>query len=197
VNAQNAATNPAMSAPRTVVRYGKRTRLLLSALLAFHIVATLAWLLPGSALRGDLQPVTDRYIGYSGLWQNWGMFAPEPSNRNLYIHAVVTYADGSEQQWSFPRMNQLDFFNRYRLERFRKYEEYAHLDSYAGIWPDLARWIARQNNRDPGNPPVHVQLIRSWWLVPPPPANGDIGHDPPHDWNHYPFFDMPIARSDL
>src|SRR5579859_2236858 len=110
---------------------------------------------------------------------------------------AIRYSDGSKRDWSFPRMDQLDFVTRYRLERFRKYEEYAHLDAYAAIWPDLARWVARQNVGNPANPPVLVTLIRSWWEVPPPPANGDISHDPPHAWSSYQFFQQPISRSDL
>jgi len=201
VNAARTAGEPSLGwseEPRRVRRYGTGRRLFVSGLIAFHIVATVLWLLPAaSALRRDVHVVTDKYIAGVGLWQAWGMFAPEPSDLNIYIHARITYADGSEREWSFPRMNQLDLFTRYREERYRKYEEYAHLDSYGLVWPDLARWVARRNNPDPHNPPVRVRLIRSWWVVPPPPASGDISHDPPHEWSHFEFFSQRIAAADL
>ncbi len=177
---------------RAVVRYGLPLRLIVSAAIVFQIVAVLVWLLPASRARGAVSGVTDRYINYAGLWQSWGMFAPEPANLNLYIHALITYRDGTQRAWSFPRMNRLDYFTRYRLERYRKYEEYAHLDSYSFLWPDLARWVAAQNPGTPANPPVLVTLIRTWWEIPPPPANGEIGHDPPHTWSSYQFFQMPL-----
>jgi hypothetical protein len=196
MNAGTALLSPG-EGPRAVIRYGGARRLIISALILFHAVAVLAWLLPASRARGAVQGATDRYINYAGLWQSWGMFAPEPANLNLYIHALVTYSDGSQRAWSFPRMNQLDLFTRYRLERFRKYEEYGHLDAYGDIWPDLARWVARQNDVDRSNPPVKVALIRTWWSVPPPPANGDISHDPPHTWSDFQFYETPIGRNDL
>ncbi len=183
--------------PRRVVRYGVSRRLVVSALIVAHAAAVILWLLPASRARGAVAGVADRYINYAGVWQSWGMFAPEPANLNLYVHARIDYRDGSQRTWSFPRMNQLDFVTRYRLERYRKYEEYAHLDGYGAIWPDLARWVARQHNDNPANPPVAVTLIRTWWEVPPPPANGDVSRDPPHSWSSYQFFQMPISRSDL
>ncbi|HLZ71117.1 MAG TPA: hypothetical protein VKV26_14540 [Dehalococcoidia bacterium] len=195
--ARRDATALGIDEPRQASHYGAPRRAALSVLILLHIAAVLVWLLPASQARSAVQGVSDRYINFAGIWQSWGMFAPEPANLNLYIHAQIRYSDGSKRDWSFPRMDQLDFVTRYRLERFRKYEEYAHLDAYAAIWPDLARWVARQNVGNPANPPVLVTLIRSWWEVPPPPANGDISHDPPHAWSSYQFFQQPISRSDL
>ncbi|MGE0541030.1 MAG: hypothetical protein AB7R89_12710 [Dehalococcoidia bacterium] len=180
--------------PRSVVRYDLPRRLAISAFILFHIVATIFWVMPQSALRDQLWPRTGKYIGYLGLYQSWGMFAPEPSNLNLYLTAVVTYQDGSRQEWTWPRMAELDLASRYQKERYRKFAENAHLDAYSYVWPSMARFAAEVNANNPANPPVHVQLWRHWWLVPPPPTNGDISQDPPHEWNHYMFFETPITE---
>ena len=182
---------------RHAARVGLPVRALLTAFIAFHIVAVLLWLTPATTLNKAFLHLTRNYISWAGLWQNWGMFAPEPSRLNIYISAVITHRDGTEESWEFPRMNKLDLFSRYYKERYRKFEEYAHLDSFDGLWPDIALWIARQHDQDPSNPPVRVTLTRNWWIVPPPPPNGDISHDQPHEWSHYTFFSTAISASDL
>ena len=37
---------------------------------------------------------------YLGLWHGWAMFAPEPIHVNRRLRAVLTFADGSTEQWS-------------------------------------------------------------------------------------------------
>ena len=36
------------------------------------------------------------------------------------------------------------------------------------IWDDTSRWIARQMNTKPNNPPVEVKLTRYWAMIPVP-----------------------------
>lgn len=184
-------------ADRPVLRLRLPMRLLLSALILFHGLAIFLWLAPASPASAGVRAVTRSYMTWSGLWQSWGMFAPEPSRLNVYLSAQITYRDGTQRTWSFPRMNQLDLFSRYYKERYRKFEEYAHLDTFDGLWPDMAVWIARTNDPDPDNPPVRVALTRNWWIVPPPPPNGDISQDPPHTWSQYMFFQTVIHSGDL
>jgi hypothetical protein len=179
------------------VRYGLPVRLLLSAFIVFHIVATLLWVMPRSDLHNQVRSLTWNYISHVGLWQHWGMFAPQPSNLNAYLSAVVTYQDGSRQEWTWPRMAELDLVAKYPKERYRKFAEYARMDRFAFMWPSLAQYAAEVNTTDPTNPPVQVQLWRHWWFVPPPPANGDFGEDVPPQWNHYQFFDLPLTPAEV
>ena len=183
-------------APPVTIQYGVRRRLLLSLYIAFHIAATLLWVLPRTELRQRLDRLTDAYINHVGLYQNWGMFAPEPSRLNFYLSAVVTYQDGSQREWTWPRMDELDMLTRYQRERFRKYAEYVRQDAYAYLWPSLARFVARVGDDTPGNPPVRVQLWRHWWFV-PPPADGDLAREPPHEWSHFSFFEISITPQEL
>ncbi|HEY8743624.1 MAG TPA: hypothetical protein VIU62_11010 [Chloroflexota bacterium] len=186
-------SRPATAVPRRSLRHGLPLRLAISGFVVFHILATLLWLLPNSAVRQQVQALPQKYISYVGLWQAWDLFAPNPASINLYLSAVVTYRDGSQREWVWPRMEQLDLLTRYREERYRKFVEYGNLDAYSGLWPSMAMFAVEQiKYRDPVNPPVRVQLWRHWWFVPPPPANGDISHDLPHEWHQYLFFDTPL-----
>jgi len=77
-----------------------------------------------------------------------------------------------------PRMNRLDYFTRYRLERYRKYEEYAHLDTYSFIWPDLARWVAATMPGPDGEPAGRGVLTPNGvaaLLAPQPATDGQYG----------------------
>jgi hypothetical protein len=179
-------------APRPIQRYGLLHRLLLSGFIAFHITATLLWLLPPSALRQALFSLPQQYISRVGLWQSWGMFAPEPSNLNLYLTATLSYRDGSQQSWTWPRPEQLDLLTRYQKERYRKFTEYGRLDAFSYLWPSMAQFAAKQLPQAPANPVVRVQLWRHWWFVPPPPAGGDLSQPPPHQWSQYLFYDSAL-----
>lgn len=107
-------------------------------------------------------PAIRPYMIGSGFMQGWGMFAPDPFSLDLYLTANVHYADGTVRTWEFPRMEHMGFWERYQKERWRKYAEIVHQDSYKFLWPPMARYVARVNNIYPNNPPVSVDLVRHW-----------------------------------
>jgi len=122
------------------------------------------------------------------------MFAPDPTTLNTYIEAEVTFRDGSMRVWSFPRMNELSYVDRYFKERYRKYStEYLRVDSHSALWPDAARYIARAN-RNPSNPPVSVRLIRSWSEIQPPGPGGEYRYTA---WKSYPYYTYQLKPGDL
>ncbi|HET6385632.1 MAG TPA: hypothetical protein VFJ58_19750 [Armatimonadota bacterium] len=164
----------------------------ISAFIIFHVVAVASWLMPDSTIKQNLTTVTFWYVIPVGLWQAWDMFAPNPSGLNMYVHARVQNSDGSVWEYSLPRMNRLGFVARYAQERFRKYVENAHLDASRRFWPDMARWVARQDREQTGKIPTHVQLIRTWWEVPAPPP--DTSQAPPEDWRTFTFYNTDIKN---
>ena len=170
-------------------------RWLVSAFLAFHLVAITCWGLPlNTNLFGKVKEAIAPYMLWSGLFQSWDMFAPDPSKVNAYIEAVVTLRDGQRRTWKCPRMQDLSLVQRYFKERYRKYgHERLRLDSSAPLWPDAARHIARMY-ANPANPPVTVQLVRYWKLVPPPSPNG-IERQPP--LSSYAYFTYLVGQDDL
>jgi hypothetical protein len=170
-------------------------RLALTTFIIFHLAAITAWSLQSdSPLIQNFNKLIRPYMLWTGLFQNWDMFAPDPSKLNCNVGAVVEYRDGTRSLWSFPKMESMGLVDKYFRERWRKYaNDNLRLDTNAALWPDAARYVARQNNR-PGNPPVAVSLLRYWSEVPPPAPNGIYE---PAPWQWYTFFRYPVEARDL
>jgi len=165
-------------------------RLVVNLFILWHLYALTIWLLPESALRQSCVQTVTPYMTFTGLMQSWTMFSPDPSKLDLYVEARITYANGQERSWSYPRMVNLGYVERYRHERFRKLIELAHLEQNSMIWPSVARYAARVNNIYPHNPPVDVRLIRHFRFTP----------RPGEEWLPYQtseFFKLAILEQDL
>ncbi len=76
----------------------------------------------------------------TGFWQYWDMFSPNPINYDVYCTADIVYEDGSKGVYHYPRMYDLDVFNKYAKERYRKFFERVAITSY--LWPSFAQRIA-------------------------------------------------------
>lgn len=128
---------------------------------------------------------------WSGLYQNWALFAPNPLSVNSRLEAEVIYRDGRTSVWKFPLPQDFGYFQRYFKERYEKWGNQAvRLDQNAVLWPDAARYIARLNN-DGKNPPVTVKLVRYWSQI-AAPRSGE-----PEPWNQYVFFTYSVKPEDL
>src|SRR5579884_722545 len=119
-------------------------KLIISAFVIFQISAIVFWLLMSSSesALGHLiitEPVR-RYMLFSGTWQNWSMFAPNPANIDVYLTADVTYQNGHHAEYEFPRMYKLGILQKYQEERFRKMIENGHTDANRQCWPFIARF---------------------------------------------------------
>jgi hypothetical protein len=174
---------------------GRVARILISGFLAFNLFAIVAWCVPlESPLLSACRTAVRPYMLWTGLFQKWDMFAPEPSKLNCYVGAQVVFRDGHSALWSFPRMENLGIVDKYFKERYRRYaNDSIRRDMNAAAWPDAARRIARLNN-SPSNPPVVVNLIRYWSGVPPPTFTGLYA---PAPWQQYMFFRYAVAPGDL
>ncbi len=167
----------------------------ISGFILFHLVAILAWSFPpNSLLVSRLSAALSPYMHGVGLSQGWNMFAPNPLARNIYIEANITYRDGHSRVWRFPLMQDYGYYRRYFKERYRKWECDYLAHNYPEIFPDAARYAARLNNL-PGDPPVVVQLVRSWSQIAPPPARGRPRR--PEPWHHEMFFTYFVQPRDL
>ena len=171
-------------------------RALISTFLLFHIVAILSWSLPlNSLLIMRVKEKVTPYMLWSGLFQVWDMFAPEPPMLNSYLEAELIFQNGATALWKFPKMQDMGFAERYFKERHRKWaNERLRLDVNAVLWPDASRYIARLY-ANPANPPVLVRLIRHWSDIPPPAVPGQTGLKP--TWNRYVFYTHPVQPGDL
>jgi hypothetical protein len=151
-------------------------RAALNVFIAFHVLGLAIWALPDSPLRKKLARPFEKYVVYLGLWHSWGMFAPKPLDINFDVQATLKYRDGSTAVWIAPRVEQLSMWERVPKERYRKWRERIRSDDYSMIWDDTSRWIARQMNKNPQNPPVEVRLTRYW--APIPKVNLNQDHQP-------------------
>jgi hypothetical protein len=125
---------------------------------------------PFAALRCLLAP----YMRCVGLNQMWDTFAPNPKSEEQYLKALVVTLKGNTEVYSFPRMEELSFFERYRKERYRKFAESILCDDCSGLWPDIEKEIARRV-KNPTDPPDRVILIK--FASPIDPKTGAIGDD--------------------
>lgn len=149
-------------------------------LVAFHVVGITIWSLPNPrrpVMLGTVEPQGADWLLYyntaylkdsplryylltTGVWQSWDMFAPNPSNTDIWGDAEVVYKDGSMERYAYPRMYELSIPEKYLKERFRKFYERANDERYRYMWPVFAQRIAYEMNTKPGNPPVRVKLYR-------------------------------------
>ena len=134
------------------------------------------------------------YMNATGFWQSWGMFSPNPANVDVWIDATVTFQDGSQARFPYPRMKTMPIWKKYFKERYRKFVENTHLESVQYKWPPIGARIAYLSYSDPKNPPVLVELHRHWKEILPPPE------PPPEKYSDYLFYthtvDLKKLRSD-
>jgi hypothetical protein len=135
-------------------------RALISAFILVHLIAITLWAIPYDfpfivKARDLIQP----YMRWTGLFQTWDMFAPNPIPTNTYIKAVVITEHHYIYTWDYPRMDQLGFGERYRKERYRKFEENLLQDRTSLLLADVTKHIARFYN-DPNDPPEKVILLK-------------------------------------
>lgn len=133
---------------------------IVSAFILFHLIAILCWALPlDFAPMEDVKMLTRPYMVWSGLFQSWDFFAPNPKSANAYVEAAVIAQDRHQFVWAFPRMEQLGYFTRYEKERYRKFAEVLPLERNSMLWPGVAQRVGGFF-KNPANPPQTVVLIQ-------------------------------------
>jgi hypothetical protein len=144
----------------------------ITVFILFHIVAITIWTIPSNSLiLVAFREVVRPYMLFTGLFQSWDTFAPNPRPVNTYIKAVVITQNHHLHVFMFPRMEQLSYWERYKKERYRKFKE--NIEKNVLILPDVVRYVARSFN-DPADPPYKVTLIQFQSDI--APGNGD--YDP-------------------
>lgn len=155
------------------------------AFVAFHLFCITVWSLPvppPPLLQGRVRPVgTDPlliwnqknlktippvnvYLSVTGFWQYWDMFAPNPAQTDLWVDAEITFKDGTQRHYAYPRIASLSIPDKFPNERYRKFYERVNMDANSYLWPQFALRIAHLND-NPANPPVTVELTRHWMEI--------------------------------
>jgi hypothetical protein len=132
----------------------------ISIFILFNMIAILSWAIPLNVppLR-EIKEIVRPYLLWTGLFQSWDFFAPNPRPVNSYIEAVAVTQNHHMRVFNFPRMEQLGYGKRYREERYRKFAEVLCDSRYAALWPDVARHVARLLNSRT-DPPQMVILMK-------------------------------------
>ena len=120
-----------------------------------------------------------------------GYVLANPAQRDYYGDALITYRDGKESVYQYPRMYTLPIPEKYVQERYRKFYERAHLEASSYVWKVFAQRIAREVNRQEGNPPVLVMLRRHWRDVAPP------GKEQKQTYESYIYYHYQVMPEDL
>ena len=192
---------------------------LLRLWLAFHLFAIISWSIPPapravmngreeprlpefvllwndrymrpSPLNGFQQSAVSHYLLFTGFWQVWDMFAPDPATGDLWCDAVVQFKKGAVIRYQYPRMYSLSTFEKYFKERYRKYYERATEPGWAFLWPPFAQRIALECYRDPKNPPVRVWLRRHIMRL------GGPKKSIPKGYTSEPYFEYDVDQAQL
>jgi len=139
----------------------------ITVFLLWHFSAILLWLSPDCPLRTQLIMPFIGYLNYFELWQGWSVFE-KPRLYNGYLTALITYKDGTQKIWEFPRMEKLGLVEKMFKEKYRRWTNDCVSDEAKPyLWPDAVRYIARTNNQT-NNPPASVSIIRHWMWIPSP-----------------------------
>lgn len=144
-------------------------RAAISALLAVLLISIFVSQLPASHLRDEAMRRAGPLLNATGLDQDWGMFAPEPRNQVLQLHARVTFADGTTDEWVLRPDDPV--IGAYWDYRWLKWVELVTRDDHPGLWAPFAAWVARRV-AEPGRRPVRVDLYRRFRQINPPGAAG-------------------------
>lgn len=150
-------------------------RLAISAYLVLHVTATLAWVVPPSPIKALLMPKFRYYMVPCGLWQSWGMFAPDPMSDTITLESEVIDAKGMRHAYAFAKIADLDWLSKMPKFRHPKLSANLLVEEYAPQREMVARHVARQLDIPADAYPVHVALF---YQVKSPPPLGVGQSDP-------------------
>lgn len=151
-------------------------QVLLSIFMVVIVVVVALYNLPNGRPRTAVGHVVDPVAKSVGLEQNWGLFAPQPSQYGIVVFATVTYRGGRVKRITPPHNGLL--VSPYRNYRWQKFGDALSADANSAMWPPAARYFARQA----GGHVVKVVLTRQFRHVTLP---GDPGPQAPRQFYNF------------
>lgn len=153
--------------------YGRIGRALVGTFIAVHVAAVAVWSIPEkdctASFRKPARSVVRHYMNITQTYQSWGMFAPNPTRANVFMKVFVTDQDG--EVWDLytdansPRNKATPWFFYDRMGKITR--------RVTGEAPHYKKWVARYHCRQwalehGGELPRSVEIIKQWYVVPPP-----------------------------
>lgn len=143
-------------------------KLVISAFVLFHMAGTLVWVTPESPIRRELLPWFRSYMVPLGLWQGWGMFAPDPVQSTYTLEAEVSDVRGLGRIHEFAKVADLPFWRKMPGFRHPKLAANLLADEYVPQREMAARHVVRTLGIAPDAFPVYVRLYYQVAETPPP-----------------------------
>lgn len=170
----------------------KLGKIFLQGFIFLHLLMIAVWSFPTEMkYKAPIDHFFESYMYFTGLWQGWDMFAPNPRSTLLRMDASVYFQDGSRKIWEFPQMEKLSLFERFQKERFRKWaHDNVRLDNSSGLWKPTGEYIARQF-KDPLNPVTRVELSRYWYELKIQDEGRKIASN---EWQHFMFYKYEVPK---
>ncbi len=141
---------------------------IISAFLIFNLALILTYFARPAPVTNKVFDTFRTYFWFVGLAQDYGVFAPSPTQNNLHFIALVTYDDGSTRLYTFPRLNRLPLSEKLFKERYRKFlDDNASMEPFSFLRKDIAAYVSRQCDVFSDIHPKIVSLIRFSSIVPP------------------------------
>jgi hypothetical protein len=140
---------------------------LISAFLIAHLAALTIWNLHAT-LRARLSVVLDPYMNCTGLWQHWGMFAPDPAKETTTLEALVQDNHGTVRTFAFPKIAGRPVREAVLAYRSAKYTSVLGLKDSRMQREFAARHVVRTLNLPADAYPLTVQLQYEVWPSPEP-----------------------------
>lgn len=148
----------------------KTKKILISGFILLNFLAMVRIHLPlDQKIFSTLYRPVNSYLSFFSIYQDWLMFAPNPTRMNIYISAEVEFEDGSKETFVFPRPSEMNIVGKYvKGERYRKIvSEAIRNDTHSWMWPDAARFALRKLREKHFNKiPLKVHLTRHWSETP-------------------------------
>ncbi len=148
-----------------LVPSGRFGRAALTTALWLLVAAIALWNLPAGPFRAQARPLLRPGMLRLGLYQDWGLFSPNPALRSQALEARVQLADGSQETVTLPLGDPL--VGALRGYRWRKWQGRVLDPDHPDLSSGFARWVARDFTRDPRGL-RHVALVRLRATTPPP-----------------------------
>ena len=116
----------------------------LSAFVLFHLSALVMWTMPHCAIKALCQSPYRYYVLPLGLWQWWGIFAPDPMRQSMVLNAEVVDAKGMRHTYEFTRLGDLSWWQKFPRYRNCKFTANMLTDEYKTHRTFTARHAVRQ-----------------------------------------------------
>ncbi len=142
-------------------------KLAISAFVIFHVTATICWVVPDSPIKAAVVPWVRHYMIPLGLWQSWGMFAPEPVQSTYTLEAELSDAKGMGRIYEFTKVAGLPWWEKGPKFRHPKLAANLLVDEYQPQREMVARHVVRALDVPADAFPVYVRLYYQIARTPP------------------------------